>query len=319
MRAAAIDRRLLWVSLALMTFGLLTLYSAGQTDVPTHAAGVWYRQFIWFGVGVVAGWMVFHVSLRLLEWLAPALYGFSLILLALVLVIGTGAGTAQSSHSWLSIGGHQIGQPSEFAKVATVLMLARYLSGRKEPPRSLRDLLMPGLIVGVPFLLVLKQPDLGSAIVFIGIAFAMLFWAGVRPRLLFMIASPGLSLLLAFNNWAWGAWMVAFTALLVALAALHLRLAGLLVPERGDGNDRAPALAAAGALPAEPAAHLPQPRSRPAGRRATTPSSRAWPSGRAAGSGPATPRARRSGSPSCRSSTPTSCSRSSARSSASSA
>ena len=198
-----------------MLFGLLTLYSAGQTDVPTHAAGVWYRQLLWFVIGALLGWVVFHVSLRLLEWLAPALYAFSLILLGIVLVVGTGAGTAQSSHSWLSVGGHQIGQPSELAKVATVLMLARYLSGRKEPPRSLRDLLVPGIIVGVPFLLVLKQPDLGSAIVFIGIAFAMLFWAGVRPRLLFMVASPGLSLLLAFNNWAWGAWMVAFTTLLV--------------------------------------------------------------------------------------------------------
>jgi len=215
-KAAAIDRRLLGISVALMTYGLLTLYSAGQTDVPTHAAGVWYHQLIWFGIGVVAGWMVFHVSLRLLEWLAPALYFFALLLLLLVLAVGTGAGTAQSSHSWLSVGGHQIGQPSEFAKVATVLMLARHLSSRREPPRALRDLLMPGLIVGVPFLLVLKQPDLGSAIVFIGIAFAMLFWAGVRPRLLCMIASPGLSLLLAFNNWAWGAWMVAFTALLIA-------------------------------------------------------------------------------------------------------
>ncbi|HZI75558.1 MAG TPA: FtsW/RodA/SpoVE family cell cycle protein, partial [Gemmatimonadales bacterium] len=151
----------------------------------------------------------------LLEWLAPALYGFSLALLVLVLLVGTGAGTAESSHSWLSIGGHQIGQPSELAKVATVLMLARHLSSRREPPRFLRDLLIPGLIVGTPFLLVLKQPDLGSAIVFIGIAFAMLFWAGVRPRLLFMIASPALSLLLAFNNWTWGAWMVGFTALMV--------------------------------------------------------------------------------------------------------
>ncbi len=215
MRTPTLDRRLLWVSLGLMLFGLLTLYSAGQTDVPTRAAGVWYRQFVWFGIGIVAGWVVFHVSLRLLEWLAPALYGFSLVLLGVVLVVGTGAGTAQSSHSWLSIGGHQIGQPSELAKVATVLMLARYLSSRKEPPRSFRDLLIPGLIVGVPFLLVLKQPDLGSAIVFIGIAFAMLFWSGVRPRLLFMVASPGLSLLLAFNNWAWGAWMVGFTALLM--------------------------------------------------------------------------------------------------------
>jgi rod shape determining protein RodA len=215
-KTGAVDRQLLWVSLALMTFGLLTLYSAGQTDVPTHAAGAWYRQFFWFVIGVCAGWMVFHLSLRLLEWLALPLYGFALILLLVVLVVGTGAGTAQSSHSWLSVGGHQIGQPSEFAKVATVLMLARYLSGRREPPRSLRDLVWPGLIVGVPFLLVLKQPDLGSAIVFIGIAFAMLFWAGVRPRLLFMIASPALSLLLAFNNWAWGAWMVGFTALMVA-------------------------------------------------------------------------------------------------------
>ena len=216
MRTATLDRRLLWVSLALMLFGLLNLYSAGQTDVPTHAAGVWYRQFFWFLIGVVAGWAVFHISLRLLEWLAPALYAFSLILLGVVLVVGTGAGTAQSSHSWLSVGGHQIGQPSELAKVATVLMLARYLSSRREPPRAIRDLLAPSIIVGVPFLLVLKQPDLGSAIVFIGVAFAMLFWAGVRPRLLFMIASPGLSLLLAFNNWAWGAWMVAFTALLLA-------------------------------------------------------------------------------------------------------
>jgi rod shape determining protein RodA len=215
-RTATLDRRLLGVTVALMTFGLLTLYSAGQTDVPTHAAGVWIRQFLWFGIGAVVGWAVFHTSLRLLEWLAPALYAFSIALLGIVLVVGTGAGTAQSSHSWLSVGGHQIGQPSELAKVATVLMLARYLSGRKEPPRSFRDLLVPGLIVGVPFLLVLKQPDLGSAIVFIGVAFAMLFWAGVRPRLLFMIASPGLSLLLAFNNWAWGLWMVAFTALLVA-------------------------------------------------------------------------------------------------------
>ena len=72
MRSPTLDRRLMWVSLGLMLFGLLTLYSAGQTDVPTHAAGVWYRQFFWFVIGVIAGWMVFHVSLRLLEWLAPA-------------------------------------------------------------------------------------------------------------------------------------------------------------------------------------------------------------------------------------------------------
>jgi rod shape determining protein RodA len=216
MRSPAIDRSLVTVSLCLMLFGLATLYSAGQTDVPTRAAGVWHRQFMWFGVGMVGAWLIYNVSLRVLEWVAPALYAFSILLLGLVLMVGTGAGTAESSHSWLSIGGHQIGQPSELAKVATVLMLARFLSSRKEPPRGLRDLIGPALIVGVPFLMVLRQPDLGSALVFVGIFFAMLFWSGVRPRMLFLMATPGISLLLAFNTLAWSAWIILFVVILIA-------------------------------------------------------------------------------------------------------
>ena len=216
MRGPAIDRNLVLASLGLMLFGLATLYSAGQTDVPTRAAGVWHRQFVWLGVGIVACGVIYNISLRVLEWLAPALYGFSILLLGLVLIVGTGAGTAESSHSWLSIGGHQIGQPSELAKVATVLMLARFLSSRKEAPRSLKDLIGPALIVGVPFLMVLKQPDLGSALVFVGIFFAMLFWSGVRPRLLFLMATPGISLLLAFNTLTWSAWIIVFVLILIA-------------------------------------------------------------------------------------------------------
>ena len=216
MRTASVDRQLITVSLCLVLFGLATLYSAGQTDVPTRAAGAWYRQFLWFGLGIVAVWMIFRVSMRVLEWLAPAVYAFSILLLVVVLAYGTGAGTAVGSHSWLSVGGHQIGQPSELAKVATVLMLARFLSGRKEPPRSLRDLIGPVLIVGVPCLLVLKQPDLGSALVFVGIFFAMLFWGGVRPRMLFMLATPVVSLLLAFNTLAWSVWIILFVLILIA-------------------------------------------------------------------------------------------------------
>jgi rod shape determining protein RodA len=216
MRTASIDRQLITVSLCLVLFGLLTLYSAGQTDVPTRAAGVWYRQLTWFGLGIVAIWIIFHVSMRVLEWMAPAVYAFSILLLVVVLAVGTGAGTAVGSHSWLSVGGHQIGQPSELAKVATVLMLARFLSSRKEPPRSLRDLIGPVLIVGVPCLLVLKQPDLGSALVFVGVFFAMLFWSGVRPRMLFMLATPVVSLLLAFNTLAWSVWIILFVLILIA-------------------------------------------------------------------------------------------------------
>jgi rod shape determining protein RodA len=208
------DRTLAVITACLMIFGLVVLYSAGQTDVATRAHGVWSRQFIWFGIGMVAAWVTFHVSPRVLEWMAPAIYGLGISLLLIVLVVGTGAGTAESSKSWLAIGGYRIGQPSELAKVAVVLMLARYLSSRREPPRSLRDLIAPGAIVGVPFLLVMKQPDLGSALVFVGTMFAMFFWSGIRPRLLFLLASPGISLLLAFSTLSWGIWIVALFVLL---------------------------------------------------------------------------------------------------------
>jgi len=210
-----LDRPLAIASVLLVCFGLLTLYSAGQTDVATRAVGVWWRQFFWFGAGIVVAWMTYMISPRILEWMAPAVYGIGLVLLVMVLAIGTGAGTAESSHSWLAIGGVRIGQPAEFAKVGTLLMLARYLSGLKEAPYSLRDLLVPGIIVGVPFLLVLKQPDLGSALVFVGIAFAMLFWAGTRPLLLLLLATPGVSLLLAFSTTAWSFWMVALFLVLL--------------------------------------------------------------------------------------------------------
>jgi len=210
------DRPLIAVTFLLAAFGLATLYSAGQTDVVTQAGDVWIRQLVWMGIGIVAAAVVFRISFRLVEWLAPAAYAFALLLLLITLVVGTGQGTAAGTKSWLAIGGHQIGQPAELAKLAVILMLARYLSGRREPPRNLRELVPPCLIAGVPFLLVLKQPDLGSAIVFIGILFLMLFWAGVKPSLLFMLASPGLSLLLAFNTWTWGVWMIVLAVLLVS-------------------------------------------------------------------------------------------------------
>src|SRR4029077_7105527 len=133
MRFAAIDRQLAATFLALVLYGLIVLYSAGRTGGPPGGAGAGQRQFLWFGVGLVAAWATFQVSPRLLEWLTPAIYGFSIMLLVVVLAVGTGAGTAASSHTWLAIGGHRIGQPSELGKVPAVLMLGRYLHIRPAP------------------------------------------------------------------------------------------------------------------------------------------------------------------------------------------
>jgi len=199
----------------LLLYGLLVLYSAGQTDTPTNAAGAWTRQLVWVGAASVAGFLAFQTSPRILEWISPGVYAGALGLLLITLVIGTGAGSAAGTKSWIEVGGMRIGQPAEVAKLATVLFLARYLSSRREPPDSLRGLIPACVIAGVPMLLVLKQPDLGSAIVFAGILFAMLFWAGVRPGLLLLLASPAVSMLLAANTALWAGWMVLLFVLLV--------------------------------------------------------------------------------------------------------
>ncbi|HEY9518692.1 MAG TPA: rod shape-determining protein RodA [Gemmatimonadales bacterium] len=215
MRRAGLDRTLIMVVLALITFGVLMVYSAGQTDVPTSARGAWVRQIVWIGLATIAAAVAFRINSRLLEWGAPGIYALGLLLLMLTLLVGTGAGSAASSKSWLQIGGIRIGQPVELAKLATILLLARYLSSLREPPDSLRRLVVPGMIAAVPFLLVLRQPDLGSAIVFVGILFGMLFWAGVSPRLLLLLASPVVSLLLAADTRWWGAWMLLLFFLLL--------------------------------------------------------------------------------------------------------
>ena len=216
MRAfAKLDRPLLLVTLALAAYGVLILYSAGQTDVPTSVAHVWQRQLVWFGIGIVGAALASRFSPRVLEWFAPALYGAGLTILVITLFIGTGGGTAASSKSWIAIAGVRLGQPAEFAKLTTVLMLARYLAGQRAPAATMRELIPPCLIAAAPAALVMLQPDLGSAVVFAGILFAMLFWAGVRIPLLVLLASPILSLVLAFSSWSWGGWILILCVLLV--------------------------------------------------------------------------------------------------------
>ena len=214
-RVRQLDKALVASVALLALYGLAALYSAGQTDVPTFVATIWQRQLVWLGLCLIVAVLIFRTSPRMLEWATPFAYAIALLLLLLTLFIGTGAGTAASSKSWISIGGRHFGQPAELAKVATILMLARWLATLREPPSMLRDLIIPGIIAGVPCLLVLKQPDLGSAIVFMAILFLVLFWAGTKPSLLVLAASPVIGLVLAFSTVAWGVWIALLAALLL--------------------------------------------------------------------------------------------------------
>src|SRR5690606_1343493 len=126
---------------------------------------------------------------------------------------GTGSGTAAGVKSWIDLGFIRF-QPSEIAKLATVLALARLLAQRERPMSSLRELAAPAGLVGLPFALVMLQPDLGTAMAFVGILFAMLFWSGVPVALLFLVVSPVMALVLAFDVAVWSWYIVGVIAFL---------------------------------------------------------------------------------------------------------
>jgi rod shape determining protein RodA len=215
-RRAIPDYPTVALALLLSIYGILMVYSAGQTDAPNVAQRLWHYQLVWLCIGLLCAFVVSRASVRLMEWAAWPTYLGVLCLLALLPFIGSGAGTAASSSAWLTIHGHRIGQPSELAKIAVVLMLARTLAARKEAPKSLLELWQPALVVAIPWVFVFLQPDLGSSIVFIGIFFGMLFWFGVPWQLLLLVASPGISLILAFSTGIWTAWFLVLIALVWA-------------------------------------------------------------------------------------------------------
>lgn len=203
------DYPLAMIALLLTAFGIAVVYSAGQTDVPNAAIqGAWLRQLMWLGVGTAAFMVTSRLSVRFLEWAALPAYLVALALLAVTLVFGSGAGTAESMKGWLTIGGRRLGQPSELAKIAVVLMLAKVLASYRVAPRSLVELMKPAIVVLIPWVLVMAQPDLGTGLVFIGLFFAMLFWTGVSGTLLLFAASPAISLVLGGSRWLWAAWFI---------------------------------------------------------------------------------------------------------------
>ena len=218
LRRTVEDTPLVIVALLLSCFGVAMVYSAGQTDVPSIVARLYRTQLVWLGLAIVMAWLVSRASVRMIEWAAWPAYLLTVVLLLVTLVIGSGAGTAASSKSWLTIGGIRLGQPSELAKITVVLMLARVLAARRDAPKSLLELWKPALVVAVPWLLIMAQPDLGTGIVFIGIFFAMLFWAGVPWPLLLLVASPAVSLVLSFSTGLWGAWFI-----ILLLLVFHYR------------------------------------------------------------------------------------------------
>lgn len=209
------DPILLALILALSIFGVLMVYSAGQLDAPDpRVMNVWKQQISWLLIAIVVMFLIVRVPIQWFEWAAIPTYVVGLLALLATLVVGTGRGTAASTKSWLEIGPLAV-QPSQFMNIATILMLARVMGARREPPQSLAQLWPALLIAAVPFMLVMAQPDLGTAMVFGAVLIATMYWAGVPGGMMFMLISPLLALFLSFETWVFSIYMLGLLAFLV--------------------------------------------------------------------------------------------------------
>jgi rod shape determining protein RodA len=199
-KTVQIDRRLIshfdWtlflLTLTFVFIGVMTIYSANYNITEEHAGGLPSRQLIWLGLGLIAMLTAIAFDYHHIDRIAYPFYGVILMLLILVLVIGHSGGGSQR---WINLGFFRL-QPSEPAKIAIVLMMAKYLQD-DEPSKGyrLRDIWVPFALVGPLVLLTLVQPDLGTAII-LGIVFlSMLLIGGLRIRSFLCLLGTGLALL----------------------------------------------------------------------------------------------------------------------------
>lgn len=163
--------------LAIACVGLTAVFSATYTAKGPSA--LFTKQLIWMSVGAVLMFLMMIPDYHTIGRFAYVLYAVSLVLLLLVMFIGK---TGMGAQRWLAIGSFAF-QPSEFTKLALTLALTRYFA---EDPRrdgyDLEDLMIPAIMVLIPLVLVLKQPDLGTALMLLLTSSLIVLIAGVRLR-----------------------------------------------------------------------------------------------------------------------------------------
>ena len=187
-----IDFLLLFATIAIIIYSLVVISSATHVNTPSEER-FWYvqRQGIFAAVNIAIAVLCMNFDYRGLQQYGKFLYIFNLVMLLAVMLFGHAALGAQR---WIQIGFISI-QPSEFSKLIMIICLAAVLEDKIGNLNTLQDLLPVTLFVGLPFLLVLKQPDLGTSLVFMAIFLGMVIACGINWKLLAAIIFAGIAAL----------------------------------------------------------------------------------------------------------------------------
>ena len=199
--------------LLLFGIGLAAIYSS-TVHHPT-ASGNFDKQLIWGLAAFIVFFAAYSIPISSFRLMAIPLYLLSLALLMAVLVMGRQISGAKS---WLDLG--SVGfQPSEMAKIGTILVVASFLSRTNTDIESFKDIVITLIIGVVPIGLILLEPDMGTALVFIGIILTMMFWKGISLFGLFIVLSPGFVALSSL----FGVYYFVAALILVSVALLIFR------------------------------------------------------------------------------------------------
>jgi len=180
----------LWIFVTtglLLVLGATAIYSTTYINHP----GFFLKQITWIVLGIAFGVLLFYIPFKFWNGFSYILYPLTVIALTIVLFWGR-------KGRWLDFG-FFLFQPSELAKPATIFLLASILSDRKFYTQTMRSLVIPVLIVFIPFILIILEPDMGTSLVFAFILFVMLYAKGVKPILILCLFSPIISLFTAFH------------------------------------------------------------------------------------------------------------------------
>ena len=193
----------LFIVFTILCLGLISLYSVAESK-SLGESNAFLRQLVFLGPAILLMFIFLILPKKLIHEYVYILYGAVI----LFVIMPYFSPQVADTHRWIDIGLPFSLQPSEIAKLVIVLTLARYLSDRKIELNHFAALLMPFIIAFIPALIVLNQPDLGTAIVMMSPVIPMLYWVGARPFHLFLVIAPTLSIITAFDVSVFTSWTI---------------------------------------------------------------------------------------------------------------
>jgi rod shape determining protein RodA len=197
-----LDYTLLLAVIMTVLIGVLMIYSSGVDPINKVNSGLFKKQILWFIFGFIVMVGITLLNYQILGDYSIHIYVICVVLLVATLIFGK---TVRNTSAWLNFGLFSI-QPSEFMKLALVLILAKYLEIRERDIGKLRELIVPTILTLIPMLITLRQPDFGTAVMFIPILLTMLFVGGADiSHLISIVTTSAIALIvpmiLTYREW----------------------------------------------------------------------------------------------------------------------